>query len=124
MRIRISYSGVGIAGDTFDYRIIDRVISPILGKGSQYRSFEKLLDMPASYYHNFARWSDLCLMRSSGAVAELKRLAGASLEAEKIEKFIALDRGQRRLHALQSGLRGENAAVARGHGETCVLRRR
>ena len=89
----ISYSGVGIAGDTFDYRIIDRVVAPILGKGSQYRSFEKLLDMPASYYHNFARWSDLCLMRSSGAVAELKRLAGASLEAEKIEKFIALIEG-------------------------------
>ncbi len=89
----VSFSGVGIAGDTFDYRIIDRVIAPILGKGSQYKSLEKLLDMPASYYHNFARWSDLCLMRSSGAVAELKRLAVSSLEAEKIEKFIALIEG-------------------------------
>jgi hypothetical chaperone protein len=89
----LAYSGVGIAGDTFDYRIIDRVVAPILGKGSKYRSFEKLLDMPLSYYHNFSRWSDLCLMRSSGAVAELKRLAGASLEPTKIEKFIALIEG-------------------------------
>ncbi len=89
----IAFSGVGIAGDTFDYRIIDRVVAPVLGKGSQYKSFEKLLEMPLSYYHNFARWSDLCLMRSSGTVAELKRLAGASLEPEKIERLVALIEG-------------------------------
>ncbi len=89
----IAFSGVGVAGDTFDYRIIDRVVSPALGKGSKYRSFEKLLEMPQSYYHSFARWSDLCLMRSSGSVAELKRLAAASLEPEKIERFVALIEG-------------------------------
>jgi hypothetical chaperone protein len=89
----LAYSGVGIAGDTFDYRIIDAVVAPVLGKGSKYRSFEKLLDVPQAYYHNFARWSDLCLMRSSGAVAELKRLAAASVEPEKLEKFIAFIEG-------------------------------
>ncbi len=89
----LSFSGVGIAGDTFDFRIIDHVVAPILGKGSKYKSFEKLLDMPASHYHNFARWSDLCLMRSPKTVAELKRLAAASQEPEKIEKFIALIEG-------------------------------
>ncbi len=89
----IAFSGVGVAGDTFDYRIIDHVVAPALGKGSQYRSFEKLLEMPQSYYHSFARWSDLCLMRSSGAVAELKRLSAASLEPEKIERLVALIEG-------------------------------
>jgi hypothetical chaperone protein len=49
--------------------------------------------MPQSYYHSFARWSDLCLMRSSGAVSELGRLAAASLEPEKIERFVALIEG-------------------------------
>lgn len=86
----IAFSGVGVAGDTFDYRIIDHVVAPVLGKGSKYKSFEKLLSMPQSYYHSFARWSDLCLMRSTGAVAEMKRLAAASLEPEKIERFVAL----------------------------------
>jgi hypothetical chaperone protein len=89
----IACSGVGVAGDSFDYRIIDRVVAPVLGKGSKYKSFEKLLDMPQSYYHSFARWSDLCLMRSSRVVAELKRLAAASLEPEKIERFISLIEG-------------------------------
>ncbi len=30
----LAHSGVGIAGDTFDYRIIDNVVAPRLGKGS------------------------------------------------------------------------------------------
>lgn len=47
--IPLSHSGVGVAGDTFDYRIIEHAISPRLGKGTQYRSFEKLLPIPAHY---------------------------------------------------------------------------
>ena len=31
--IPLGHAGIGIAGDTFDYRIIDRAISPLLGKG-------------------------------------------------------------------------------------------
>ena len=36
-------AGIGLAGDTFDARIIDHVVSPRLGKGSDYRSFGKSL---------------------------------------------------------------------------------
>ena len=37
----LGHSGIGIAGDTFDYRIVDRVVSPRLGKGGSYRSMDK-----------------------------------------------------------------------------------
>ncbi|MDD5037646.1 MAG: Hsp70 family protein, partial [Methylococcaceae bacterium] len=37
----LGHIGLPIAGDTFDYRIIDQAISPKLGKGSQYRSIGK-----------------------------------------------------------------------------------
>ena len=30
----LGQAGVGVAGDAFDYRIIDRVVSPLLGKGA------------------------------------------------------------------------------------------
>ena len=43
-----------VAGDTFDYRIIEHAISPRLGKGTQYRSFGKLLPIPAHYHAAFA----------------------------------------------------------------------
>ena len=48
-------SGVGVAGDAFDYRIIDNLVSPALGKGSSYRSFGKVLPIPNRYYSAFAR---------------------------------------------------------------------
>jgi hypothetical chaperone protein len=109
----LAFSGVGVAGDTFDFRIIDHVVAPVLGKGSKYRSFEKLLDMPQSYYHSFARWSDLCLMRSSGAVAELEKAGCGERRAGENRALHRAHRGQRRLFALQGGVRGQDAAVSR-----------
>jgi hypothetical chaperone protein len=37
----LGHAGVGIAGDRFDYRIIDHVVLPQLGKGTTYRSMGK-----------------------------------------------------------------------------------
>lgn len=89
----VSHSGVGVAGDMFDYRIIDAVVAPLLGKGSKYKSWGKILEVPSSAYHSFARWNDLCLMRSPETVRDLKQLAAASLEPEKLRKFISLIEG-------------------------------
>jgi hypothetical chaperone protein len=38
----LARSGVGVAGDAFDYRIIDQLVSPELGKGSLYKAFDKV----------------------------------------------------------------------------------
>ncbi len=38
-------AGVGIAGDAFDYRIIDNLVSPELGKGTTYTAMGKTLPM-------------------------------------------------------------------------------
>src|SRR3546814_2792596 len=35
--VPLASSGIGIAGDRFDYRIVDRLVLPLLGKGSHYR---------------------------------------------------------------------------------------
>ena len=52
----LGHAGVGIAGDSLDYRIIDRVISPLLGKGDVYTVMDKELPVPIEYYSAFARW--------------------------------------------------------------------
>ena len=78
----------GIAGDAFDYRIVDRVVSPRLGKGGLYRSMGKILSIPNHYYANFARWNQLAMMKGSGDLKELRELARAALEPEPLEKFI------------------------------------
>ncbi|WP_134500051.1 Hsp70 family protein [Microvirga pakistanensis] len=84
----LGHSGIGIAGDAFDYRIVDHVVSPRLGKGGFYRSMGKTLSIPNHYYANFARWNQLAMMKSSGDLKELRELAKAALEPEPLEKFI------------------------------------
>ena len=78
----LSHAGVGIAGDTFDFRIVDNLVSPRLGN-SAYRSFGKLLPMPARYFTAFAQWHKLSLLKSADTMAELARLAK---DAEKPEE--------------------------------------
>jgi hypothetical chaperone protein len=86
----LSHSGVGIAGDSFDYRIIDHVVSPQLGKGTFYRSMGKTLEMPKSYYANFARWNLLSIMKTTKEFRDLKQLVRFSLDPKLLEQFVAL----------------------------------
>ncbi|MDE1173292.1 MAG: Hsp70 family protein [Parvibaculaceae bacterium] len=81
-------SGVGVAGDAFDYRIIDNLVSPALGKGTSYRTFGKVLPVPNRYYAAFARWDQLALMRASRDMREIRALAREALEPEKLERLI------------------------------------
>ena len=76
----LSHSGVGVAGDAFDYRIIDNIVSPRLGKGSSYRSQDKILPVPNRYFAAFARWSQLALLKSSRDLRELKALARTAVD--------------------------------------------
>ena len=88
--IPLARTGVGLAGDRFDYRIIDHVISPLLGKGSQYKSFGKLLDIPIHYFANFAAWHQLAIMKAGPAIRELRQLANASTSPEPLEALITV----------------------------------
>jgi hypothetical chaperone protein len=83
-------AGIAIAGDAFDYRIIDNVVSPRLGKGGQYRSFDKILTMPNGYFINFARWSQLAMMKASGELKQIRELVRVALDPAPLEKFIEL----------------------------------
>ena len=86
----LAFSGVGIAGDSFDRHIIDHVVLPMLGKGGQYRSFDKLLDIPAGWFAEFGDWSRLALMRNRKTLDELRRLQRSAINPEPIGRMIAL----------------------------------
>ena len=88
--IPLAKTGVGLAGDRFDYRIIDNVVSPRLGKGSRYKSFDKMLDMPSHYFANFAAWNQLAIMKSAQTLRELRQLARASDAPEQLEMLITI----------------------------------
>ncbi len=86
----LGHAGVGIAGDRFDYRILDNLVLPLLGKGGHYRSFGKLLEIPGGYFSDFADWSRLALMRNRRTLAELDTLRRAAVDPAPIERMIAV----------------------------------
>jgi hypothetical chaperone protein len=88
--VPLGHAGIGIAGDRFDQRIVDRLVLPMLGKGGSYRSFDKILDIPGGYFADFADWSRLALMRNRRTLEELHRLQRSAIDPVAIGRMIAL----------------------------------
>ena len=88
--VPLGRAGVGVAGDAFDYRIIDNLVSPELGKGGDYVSFGKTLPIPYKYYAAFARWDQLALLRASRDMREIRALEREAAEPEKIARLIEM----------------------------------
>ena len=88
--VPLGHAGIGLAGDRFDYRIVDRLVLPMLGKGGCYRSFDKILEIPRSHFADFAEWSKLALMRNRRTLEELERLRRSASEPEAIARMIAV----------------------------------
>ncbi|MBI1407702.1 MAG: Hsp70 family protein [Caulobacter sp.] len=86
----LANSGVGVAGDAFDYRIIDHLVSPRLGKNSRYRAFDNVLPIPNRYYTAFARWEQLAILRASRDMRDIRALARTAVEPEKIEALVEM----------------------------------
>jgi hypothetical chaperone protein len=84
----IGHAGLAVAGDNFDYRIIDAVVSPLLGKGTLFKSIDKILPIPQHYYTSFARWHQLAMLKTPKHIRELESLQHASLDPDKIAKFL------------------------------------
>ena len=79
-------SGLGLAGDAFDARIVRKLVSPALGSNSEIRSFNKILPaVPAWIYANLERWHYLSFLRTNNVREILKGALARALEPEKIE---------------------------------------
>lgn len=88
--VPLGHSGVAIAGDVFDYRMIDRAIAPLLGKGDTHRVMGKVLPVPPEYYSGFARWHLLSLMRTPRTLRAIAEVARTAQHPERLRNLIAL----------------------------------
>jgi hypothetical chaperone protein len=127
--VPLGRAGVGVAGDAFDYRIIDNLVSPELGKGGDYVSFGKTLPIPYKYYAAFARWDQLALLRASRDMREIRALEREAAEPERIARLIeVLDENYgyalyRAVSRLKEALSQETAAEFRFEaGSTSIVR--
>lgn len=88
--VPLGWAGVGIAGDRFDFRIMDKLVLPQLGKGGTYKSFDKVLAIPDGHFTDFGDWSRLALMRNRKTLDELARLQRAATDPQAIGRMIAV----------------------------------
>ena len=87
----IGTDGVGIAGDTFDSKLVRNLIAPMLGLGSKYKSqFGKVLTVPNWLYEHLERWHYLTFLKTRKNMELLRRIRFEALEPQKIEAFIDL----------------------------------
>jgi hypothetical chaperone protein len=95
-------SGLGIAGDAFDAKIIKHLVSPALGAGSSIRSMDKVLPVPGWVYAKLERWHHLSLLRTKDVMDMLKSVYAQALEPGKIAALLHLIREDLGYHLHQS----------------------
>jgi hypothetical chaperone protein len=91
-------SGLGLAGDSFDARIVRKLVSPALGSDSFERSYAQAADRPASIipaapawiYANLERWHYLSFLKTRNVAEILKSARARAQEPKKIEALINL----------------------------------
>jgi hypothetical chaperone protein len=84
-------TGVALAGDSFDARIIDHVVSPALGRGSRYRvEMGAEAPVPAWLYNKLRRWHHLSFLKSPDTLALLERIRAGALAPAAIDQLCHL----------------------------------
>ena len=115
----LGHAGIGIAGDTFDYRIIDTIVSPRLGKGTSYNVMGADLPVPPDYYSSFARWHRLSLMRAPRMLRDIEAVARTAAFPDRLRALLRLIQDELG-YALYRAVSGLKAELSRS--ETAVLR--
>jgi hypothetical chaperone protein len=84
-------SGVGLAGDAFDAKIVRNLVSPAVGRGSSARSMKKVLPaVPNWVYAKLEHWHHLSFLRTNSVLNMLNSTIAEAFEPEKIEALIHL----------------------------------
>lgn len=96
-------SGVGVAGDAFDAKLVRERVAPALGRGTHYRNlFGEVLPVPAWLYAHLERWHHLSFLKSRSTLALLGDLEREALEPERLRAFGRLVREDRGFHVYRA----------------------
>ncbi len=88
--VSLGHAGIGIAGDTFDARIMEHIVAPRLGKGSTYAPAGTALPVPPHWYRNLARWHLLSMMHTPRMLREIREVAARASHPHRLEAFARL----------------------------------
>ncbi|ACY18792.1 Hsp70 family protein [Haliangium ochraceum] len=124
----LATGGVGIGGDSFDGRIVDAAVAPLLGKGGDYEvEFGARAPVPAWLYGNLRRWHHLSFLKTSENLNLLERIAQGASDPEAIERLVHVveyDLGlplHRSVEAAKIGLSSDEQAALSMHQPPVVI---
>jgi hypothetical chaperone protein len=87
----LATSGVAVAGDSFDARLIDNVVAPALGRGTEYAAeFGRIMPVPPWLFTSLRRWHHLSFLRSRETTALLDKIQHGATAPEHIERLVRI----------------------------------
>lgn len=63
----LAHGGLYIGGDMFDSEIMWHKVTPLLGRGVEYKSYDKYIEIPNSLYRELRNWERSFLLKDSKA---------------------------------------------------------
>ena len=98
----LANEGIGIAGDSFDAKIIRHLVSPALGDGTSLRSMDKVLPVPTWVYRKLERWHHLSFLKAKDVIDMLQSVQASAFEPERIGALLHLIRNDLGYHLHRS----------------------
>jgi hypothetical chaperone protein len=112
-------SGVGIAGDAFDRRIVQYGIADFFGKHDSYRADHKILPMPAWVYGKFERWHHIGFLNAPQTLRMLRGLHRYVGHPEQLDNLLTLIEHNLGYHLYRAV---EQTKLDLSHGHETVFR--
>lgn len=90
----LAQTGIGIAGDRFDYQIVHNAVCPALGMGSQFQPETKKLPIPLWIYANFASWHQLSMMNNRQTLRHITDILRTAVDQQAFEGLVHVIRNE------------------------------
>ena len=90
----LAQTGIGVAGDRFDYDIVYNAVCPALGMGSEFRPETKLLPIPLWIYSNFASWHHLSMMNNRQTLRQITDILRTAVDRDAFDALVHIIRNE------------------------------
>jgi hypothetical chaperone protein len=108
----LAQTGIGIAGDRFDYAIVYNAVCPALGMDSQFCPETKLLPIPLWIYANFSSWHQLSMMNNRQTLRHITHILRTAVDSEAFEGLVHVIRNEEGFSLFQAVSRVKQALTA------------
>ncbi len=86
----LTHGGLYIGGDVFDSEIMWHKVTPLLGRGVEYHSYDKMLEIPNTLYRELRSWERSFLLKDSKARRQMDKFYIFANQDERIDKVRVL----------------------------------